>query len=276
MNRFFAAIMLVAPLSACVHSPQNAYQSPSNLLFQTASEKNNQKINVQRDNKLCAEDSVEKQNCPIDFYIDDFKSGTYFINNKATYNLKPDTYNFKVKNCTDKCSTYDVNLKVDDQLENRDLILSVDTQGKPFIIYNGQQQVQPAVTQTTINLSADTLFKFDGSGLNDLLPQGKKELMDVATKIQQGFVSINSIELIGHTDRLGSAQYNHNLGLNRAHTVRDVLVQYGIPASVITTSSQGKAQPVTDGCPNITNRAELHACLQADRRVTVNILGISK
>lgn len=272
--------MLIAPLSACVNTTQKPYQAPSNLLFQNASDKNNQQIKVQRDNKLCAEDTAEKQNCPIDFYIDDFKAGTYFINNKATYNLKSDVYNFKVKNCTDKCSTYEIDVKVDDQLQHRDFILSVDDQGKPFIIFNGQQQaVKPQTTvstQTTINLSADTLFKFDGGQMGDLLPQGRQELVDVASKIKKGFVSVEAIELVGHTDRLGSAQYNQQLGLSRANTVRNVLTQYGIPAGIISTSSQGKNQPVTDGCPNIQNRNALHACLQADRRVTVNILGISK
>lgn len=279
MNKYIAALMLIMPLSACVYTPEKSYQSPSNLLFQSTSEKNNQKINVQRDDKLCAGDTAEKQNCPIDFYIDDFKSGTYFINNKATYNLQPNTYNLKVKNCTDKCSTFELNVKVDDQLQNRDFILSVDNEGKPFIIYNGQQVVsaeKPVSTQTTIDLAADTLFKFDGAQLNDLLPQGRQELINVADKIKQGFVSIEAIELTGHTDRLGSAQYNQQLGLNRANTVRDVLVQYGVPASVIHTSSQGKNQPITNGCFDVQNRTALQACLQADRRVTVNILGISK
>ena len=89
-------------------------------------------------------------------------------------------------------------------------------------------------------MAADTLFKFDGSSLNDLLPKGRQEVQDVASKISTGFVSVSKIILVGHTDRLGSETYNQKLGQNRAETVRSLLVQNGVSANIISVASAGR------------------------------------
>ena len=107
--------------------------------------------------------------------------------------------------------------------------------------------VPPQAQVETLNLSADALFKFNGSSLNDLLPQGRNELNQLASVIATGYVSVNQIHLVGHTDRLGSESYNYQLGLNRAQTVRNYLVQQGTPAEAISFASAGKSQPVQAG-----------------------------
>ncbi|MFW2171714.1 OmpA family protein [Acinetobacter baumannii] len=136
--------------------------------------------------------------------------------------------------------------------------------------------VPPQAQVETLNLSADALFKFNGSSLNDLLPQGRNELNQLASVIATGYVSVNQIHLVGHTDRLGSESYNYQLGLNRAQTVRNYLVQQGTPAEAISFASAGKSQPVTNGCYDVKQRQALQACLQPDRRVTVQITGVKK
>ena len=135
------------------------------------------------------------------------------------------------------------------------------------------QQVNPAVTEV-LNLSADALFKFDGSSLNDLLPQGRVELDNLASNINNVYSQVNKIHLIGHTDRLGSDAYNYQLGSKRAQTVRNYLSARGIPNHVISYSSQGESQALTDGCYTIKNKQALQQCLQPDRRVTVEITGV--
>ncbi|WP_407503110.1 OmpA family protein [Acinetobacter baumannii] len=167
-------------------------------------------------------------------------------------------------------------------MAGNELVLSVNTDGKPFISNNGQPlncEVKPqaAAQEHTIRVdAADTLFKFDGSSLNDLLSKGRQEVLNVASKISNNFVSVSRINLVGHTDRLGSDSYNNQLGQNRADTVRNLLVQNGVAGSMISTASGGKRQPVTNGCFNVKQREALHACLQPDRRVTVEITGITK
>ena len=124
-----------------------------------------------------------------------------------------------------------------------------------------------------INLTADTLFKFNGSTAKDLLPAGRTKLDDVAKGLQTRYVSIDKIELVGHTDRLGKTEYNYNLGMKRAKTIYDYLYSRGVPANIMSYKSAGENQPVTDGCMNVTPRSSLIQCLQPDRRVTIAIQG---
>ena len=274
------AVVASLGVAACTSSP---YTKPSDLRFQKKTQENNQPITLKRDEKLCSGDTAEQQNCPIEFYIDSIKAGNFYINNSAQYALKPETYNFKVKNCTEEsCQSCDVDLNVG-KLTSNEFVLSVNTNGKPFISNNGQplscevkHQVAAQEQTIRVDLAADTLFKFNGSSLNDLLPKGRQEVLNVASQIHNNFVSVSRINLVGHTDRLGSDSYNNQLGQNRADTVRNLLVQNGVAGNVISTASAGKGQPVTNGCFDVKQREELKACLQPDRRVTVEITGITK
>ncbi|MDQ8934892.1 OmpA family protein [Acinetobacter rudis] len=139
------------------------------------------------------------------------------------------------------------------------------------------QQVVPRPLQVkNLNLSADALFKFNGASRSDLLPKGQQELNHLANAIQHGYTSVSKINLIGHTDRLGSDAYNYQLGLKRAETVRNYLIDSGISEQVISFSSAGKTQPVTNGCYDVAKGNAQRACLQPDRRVEVEITGIEK
>lgn len=131
---------------------------------------------------------------------------------------------------------------------------------------------QPPIIET-FDLSADALFHFNGSTLADLLPKGQQELNALAQKLSNGYTKLHQITLIGHTDRLGDANYNQQLGLERAKTVRDYLIGQGISAELIHYQTAGETQPVTDGCHSSPNREALKNCLQPDRRVSVNISG---
>lgn len=143
------------------------------------------------------------------------------------------------------------------------------TKEKPPVVV-----AQPQVEE--INLSADALFKFDGSNLGDLLPQGQDELAKLATMISTRYVTIQSIRLVGHTDRLGSDEYNEQLGLQRAQTVKYFLSHHGIEDTKINVDSRGEKQPITDGCFKVEGAQSMRSCLQPDRRVTVSIIGFKK
>lgn len=139
-----------------------------------------------------------------------------------------------------------------------------------------QQIVSTPVQTKQFNLSADALFKFDGSSRNDLLPKGQQELNKLVNAIQQGYANVSKIDLVGHTDRLGSDAYNYQLGLKRAETVRNYLIDAGIPEHIISFSSAGKTQPITAGCYDQAKGNAQRACLQQDRRVAVEITGVEK
>ena len=134
---------------------------------------------------------------------------------------------------------------------------------------------QPVVAEPQverINLSADALFRFNQSDAADMLPEGKATLDRLAENLVSCQAHIDGIALTGHTDRLGSEQYHYNHGLQRAQTVKNYLQGKGVQAP-ISVASAGESQPVTTACTGTRATAALKACLQPDRRVTVDISG---
>lgn len=134
---------------------------------------------------------------------------------------------------------------------------------------------QPVVAEPQverINLSADALLRFNQSDAADMLPEGKATLDRLAENLVSCQAHIDGIALTGHTDRLGSEQYNYNLGLQRAQTVKNYLQGKGVQAP-ISVASAGESQPVTTACTGTRATAALKACLQPDRCVTVDISG---
>lgn len=133
------------------------------------------------------------------------------------------------------------------------------------------------VPQTEIlNLNADTLFKFNGAMLDDLLPKGRSELDKMFSSIENMYSDVTKIHLVGHTDRIGSEAYNYELGFQRAQTIEQYLLKKGIPKGIIRVSSVGEKGPITNGCFEVNDKKRLHSCLQPDRRVTVEITGNKK
>ena len=65
------------------------------------------------------------------------------------------------------------------------------------------------------------------------------------------------ISVVGHTDTVGSKNYNYALGGRRADAVQKMLISYGIPSSQIVAVSAGEEDlkvPTPDGVPNAENR----------------------
>lgn len=55
-----------------------------------------------------------------------------------------------------------------------------------------------------------------------------------------------NVQVIGHTDNVGSAEVNLNLGLKRAENVKEYMVAQGIEASKISVKSEGEMRPIAD------------------------------
>jgi OOP family OmpA-OmpF porin len=89
-------------------------------------------------------------------------------------------------------------------------------------------------------------------------------------------VDYTSVQVTGHTDRLGTSTYNTALSSRRAAMVRDYLVESGaVPAQKIYVHGAGEANPVTQAadCRGNAQTKALIACLAPDRRVEVEIQG---
>ncbi|MDR2240127.1 MAG: OmpA family protein [Zoogloeaceae bacterium] len=135
----------------------------------------------------------------------------------------------------------------------------------------------PAPTPTPaaqkVTLAADALFDFDKAVLR---PEGKAKLDDVSSKLGQ--IKLEVIIAVGHTDRLGSDNYNQKLSEKRAEAVKSYLVDKGVEPSRIYTEGKGEREPVTgDQCGKSEKRSkQLVECLQPDRRVQIEIIGTTK
>lgn len=114
------------------------------------------------------------------------------------------------------------------------------------------------------DLPGDFLFDFDDGRLTG---QGVAELDRLASRLSGGN---NSIQIIGHTDRLGSRAYNQALSERRAQSVAEHLVGRGVPAASIRTSGRGLDEQVKE-CPGTRSTPELRACLAPNRRVSIRI-----
>lgn len=118
-------------------------------------------------------------------------------------------------------------------------------------------------------LSGDVLFAFGKSGHQDISRQGRAAIRDLITQLHREHAKLEHIEVVGHTDPIGSASANHALGLKRAQTVRRLLVDGGLSATSITASSAGSSDPVTDECYG--SKHEQVACNAPNRRVVVRV-----
>jgi outer membrane protein OmpA-like peptidoglycan-associated protein len=132
----------------------------------------------------------------------------------------------------------------------------------------------PVVVERVIErlvLATDAVFQFDRAGLNDIGAAGRARLDAIAERAR-GLQGIERISLVGHTDRLGDADYNQRLSLQRATAVRDHLVSRGLDASLFSVAGKGSAEPVKT-CSDSLPRGALIACLQDNRRVELEIRG---
>lgn len=123
-----------------------------------------------------------------------------------------------------------------------------------------------------ISLGTDGLFRFGGGSAADLQPEGRQKIELLTQEIRRNFASVKSIAITGHTDRLGSAAYNDALSLERANTVRDLMVRAGVDETLIKAVGVGKTRPVVD-CPGSRKTPALVACLQPNRRVELEVIG---
>jgi outer membrane protein OmpA-like peptidoglycan-associated protein len=92
-----------------------------------------------------------------------------------------------------------------------------------------------------VTFESGLLFPFDSA---DLLPAGRQNLQNLATSLQR--YPDTDVLVIGHTDSVGSPQYNQGLSERRAGSAANILAGYGIPRGRITTMGRGLNEPIAD------------------------------
>jgi OOP family OmpA-OmpF porin len=125
---------------------------------------------------------------------------------------------------------------------------------------------------TVVNLSSTELFEFNQATLT---ADAKKRLDEQVVAKLKSAGDIKYINVNGHADRLGSAQYNQKLSEKRAEAVRAYLVSKGANPGQVETFGFGKTAPVKS-CPDEKKRPALIECLAPNRRVVVEIQGTAR
>lgn len=109
-----------------------------------------------------------------------------------------------------------------------------------------------------VTFKSDVLFDFDSSTLK---PGAYSELDRVAQVLNRYPETHITVE--GHTDAIGSLQYNQQLSERRALNVKEALVSRGVHPARISTIGYGETRPIA------SNDSE--AGRQLNRRVTILI-----
>jgi OOP family OmpA-OmpF porin len=89
-------------------------------------------------------------------------------------------------------------------------------------------------------------FDWDRADLTDRARQIIAEAAQATTRVQ-----VTRIEVSGHTDTTGGAQYNQGLSVRRAQSVAAELVRLGVPKAAITTQGFGFSHPLVATGPNV-------------------------
>lgn len=87
----------------------------------------------------------------------------------------------------------------------------------------------------------NVLFEFDKSELDEV---STKELENVAKQLRR--TSSLFLEIIGHTDLIGNAEYNLDLSRERAEMVISFLVKKGVAENRLSIRYHGSAMPIAD------------------------------
>ncbi len=118
----------------------------------------------------------------------------------------------------------------------------------------------PKPVTEKVTLAADVFFDFDKAVLK---PVGKEKLDELVGKLKA--VNLEVIIAIGHTDNIGTKEYNQKLSVRRAEAVKAYLVSKGIEPNRIYTEGKGLTQPIADN-----RTAEGRA---KNRRVEIEVVG---
>lgn len=120
-------------------------------------------------------------------------------------------------------------------------------------------------------LSSDQTFTFNKAVLSD---SAKKRIDDETLTKLANCAKVDLVLVTGHTDKLGTHQYNQKLSEKRADAVAAYLKSKGVGAEIDTLGA-GKTQSIK-ACDDKLPRAQLIECLAPNRRVVIEVRGLAK
>lgn len=124
-----------------------------------------------------------------------------------------------------------------------------------------------ALERQEYTLSGDVLFAFGKAGYADVRENGRDAVVAIASQLNKEGIGLDRIDVVGHTDAIGSEAANEALGMLRAQTVRGMLADSGLSVGSISVQSKGFRELLVDNCQG--DRARLIACNAPNRRVVI-------
>lgn len=115
-------------------------------------------------------------------------------------------------------------------------------------VAGGDVHYTPLVKNPT---GGDTLILYFGFDEDGLTPRTQRQLDIVAGVLKTNLGK--KLTLSGHTDSLGTVEYNESLSERRAHSVQKYLLEVGVPPTQIIARAEGAAKP---RLPNATEDGE--------------------
>jgi len=111
----------------------------------------------------------------------------------------------------------------------------------------------PATEQQSPLVSLNITFEF---GSSSLTAQAKSQLRTLGEALNSSTLASDAFLIEGHTDSVGSAQYNQFLSEKRAMVVKQYLVDYaGVSATRLKAEGRGETQLLDTQTPtSATNR----------------------
>jgi OOP family OmpA-OmpF porin len=122
-----------------------------------------------------------------------------------------------------------------------------------------------------VTLANEQTFRLNSAVLSN---EAKKHIDSKVISKLAGCSKIDIVLATGHTDRLGSQQYNQKISTQRADAVARYLKDKGVSA-LIKTRGASKAHPIKS-CEDNLGRKKLVECLAPNRRVVVEARGSAK
>lgn len=128
------------------------------------------------------------------------------------------------------------------------------------------EPVKPPCQPTfeTITISAEKLFAFDDGNLQ----AGPKPILDKVVEQLKAHPEFKLVMVNGHTDKIGSTEYNQKLSEHRANQVKEYLTSQGVDANRLQAVGKGESEPLV-ACDGIRGK-KLVECLQPNRRVVIS------
>ena len=133
----------------------------------------------------------------------------------------------------------------------------MDKQEQELRQIQGVDVTRPSEGQIDVRLTSDILFDVDSATLR---PESRSTLRELAGNIQRYPDEVIDVE--GHTDSTGTTDHNQVLSERRASSVRQYLVDNGVPARSITAVGYGETRPKSSNSTpegrQLNRRVEIH------------------